>query len=131
MRHRIIALAAVALVAAATPALAQEHAAAPAGRQATITGTVVDVSCLVGSGATGDAHRNCAQACADAGLPLAILSSDGNIYMALASAPAQGTNARLREHAEHRVTVTGTVLESHGVHGIKIETIAMAAAPAR
>jgi type 1 fimbria pilin len=130
MRHRILALAAVALAAAAIPARAQEHGAT-AGRQATITGTVVDVSCLVGSGATGDAHRNCAQACADGGLPLAIMSTDGTIYMALASAPGQGQNARLREHAEHRVSVTGTVIESHGVHGIKIESIAMAAAPAR
>lgn len=130
MRHRIIALAAVALAATAIPARAQEHGQA-AGRHATITGTVVDVSCLIGSGATGDAHRNCAQACADGGLPLAILGTDGHIYMALAPAPGQGQNARLREHAEHRVTVTGTVIEARGTRGIKIDNIAMAATPAR
>lgn len=125
MRGRILGLAAVAALGLSVPARAQEHGA-PAGRQATITGTVVDVSCLVGSGAIGEQHRQCAQVCADAGLPLAILGSDGNIYMPLASAPGQGQNARLREHVEHRVTVSGRVIENHGVRGIKIETIALA-----
>jgi len=125
MKHRILALAAIATAAFALPARAQEHAAAPAGRQATITGTVVDVSCLVGSGATGEGHRQCGQVCADAGLPLAILGSDGTVYMPLASAPGQGTNAQLRAHAEHRVQVTGRVIERNGVHGIKIESVTM------
>lgn len=125
MRSRILGLAAVAALGLSVPARAQEHGPA-AGRQATITGTVVDVSCLVGSGATGDQHRQCAQVCADAGLPLAILGSDGNVYIPLAGAPGQGQNARLREHAEHRVTVSGRVIESRGVRGIKIETIALA-----
>jgi len=127
MRHRIIALAAVAIATTAVPARAQEHGAA-AGRQATITGTVVDVSCLIGSGATGEGHRQCGQVCADAGLPLAILGEDGQIYAALAAGPGQGTNARLREHAEHRVLVTGTVFERHGSRGIKIDRVEMAAA---
>ena len=126
MRYRILGLATIAAVGFTVPARAQEHGAAPAGRQMTITGTVVDVSCLVGSGATGDSHRACAQTCADGGLPLAILSSDGNVYMPLAGAPGQGQNARLREHAEHRVRVTGQVISNHGVRGIKIESIAAA-----
>jgi hypothetical protein len=129
MKHRSFALAAALALVAAAPAWAQEHGMAPVqGRQATITGTVVDVSCLVGSGATGEGHRQCALVCADAGLPLAIADERGRVYMALAAAPGQSTNARLREHAEHRVRVTGTVIESHGVRGIKIDTIALASA---
>ncbi len=125
MSHRVLGLAAALLVGSAIPLAAQEHGGAPAGRQATLTGTVVDVSCLVGSGATGDGHRQCGQVCADAGLPLAILGSDGNIYMPLAAAPGQGTNAQLRAHAEHRVQVTGRVFERNGVRGIKIENVTM------
>ncbi len=121
--QRILGVAAVLGLAAALPARAQEHGMAPVqGRHTTLTGTVVDVSCLVGSGAQGESHRQCAQVCADAGLPLAILSG-GRVYMALASAPGQGTNARLKEFAEHSVRVTGTVIEQHGVRGIKIETV--------
>jgi hypothetical protein len=125
MRHRILGLVAVAALGAAFPARAQEHGG-QAGRPVTITGTVVDVSCLVGSGATGEGHRQCGQVCADAGLPLAILGSDGNVYMPLASAPGQGTNAGLRAHAEHRVRVSGRVIERNGVRGIKIESVTMA-----
>ena len=126
MTYRIAALAAIAAIAAAAPARAQEHGAAPAGRQVTITGTVVDVSCFVGSGATGATHRQCAQVCADAGLPLAILGEDGNVYLPLASAPGQGQNARLRANAEQRVRVTGEVIEAHGVRGIKIASVSPA-----
>jgi type 1 fimbria pilin len=124
MRHRILGLVALAAFAVVVPAQAQEHGAA-AGRQVTLTGTVVDVSCLVGSGATGANHRQCAQVCADAGLPLAILAEDGNVYMPLAAAPGQGTNPQLRAHAEHRVRVTGRVFESRGVRGIKIDSVQM------
>lgn len=123
MRHRILGFVALATLGVAAPARAQEHGAAPAAQPTTITGTVVDVSCLVGSGATGESHRQCAQVCADAGLPLAILGSDGNIYMPLADAPGHGQNARLREHVEHRVRVTGQVIRNHGVRGIKIQSI--------
>ena len=126
MRKRVLGLAAIAALGLSLPARAQEHGGAPAGRPVTITGTVVDVSCLVSMGATGEQHRQCAQTCADGGLPLAILGSDGNVYMPLAAAPGQGTNASLREHAEHRVRVTGRVMERNGVRGIKIETLAMA-----
>lgn len=125
MRHRILGLTAVAVALLALPARAQEHGGAPAGRAVTITGTVVDVSCLVSMGATGDQHRQCAQVCADGGLPLAILGSDGNVYMPLAAAPGQGTNAQLRAHAEHRVRVTGRVIERNGVRGLKIENLEM------
>lgn len=123
MKYRILGIAAVAALAFAVPARAQEHGMAPVqGRHTTLTGNVVDVSCLVGSGAQGESHRMCAQVCSDAGLPLAILSG-GRVYMALAAAPGQGTNARLREFAEHQVRVTGTVIEAHGVRGIKIDTV--------
>ncbi len=51
-------------------AMPMEH---PKGSQRTITGTVVDVSCKFGQGLSGDSHRQCAQICADKGIPLAIL----------------------------------------------------------
>lgn len=122
MTLRLMAAALAAATMTATPALAQEHGGAPAGREVTLEGTVVDVSCLVGSGATGENHRMCAQVCARAGLPLAILSG-GRIYMPLAQAPGQGTNAQLLDHAEHRVRVRGRLIENNGVRGIKIEQV--------
>ena len=55
--------------------------AAPASHKATVTGTVVDVSCKFGQGLSGEEHKMCAGVCADRGLPLAILGSDGHLYI--------------------------------------------------
>ncbi len=53
----------------------------PKGTQRTISGTVVDVSCRFGQGLSGDSHRECAQICAGKGIPLAILGTDGKLYV--------------------------------------------------
>lgn len=104
----------------AWPAAAQ----APEGREATVTGTVVDVSCKFGQGLSGADHRKCAQVCADKGIPLAILSDDGTLYVPTSAAmPGDDQNERLKEHAEHRVTVKGKVFPAGGARAIQIASI--------
>lgn len=121
---RIIGTAVFAAAIASTPAAAQQPAQ---GRQVTITGEVIDLSCRLGQGLSGESHRMCAQVCADRGIPLAILGSDGNVYLPISTAmPGESQTARLREHAEHRVRVTGRVVNQAGARAIFIETIAMA-----
>jgi hypothetical protein len=96
----------------------------PKGTQRTITGTVVDVSCKFGQGLSGNDHRMCAQVCADKGIPLAILGSDGKLYIPTSAAmPGDGQNARLKEFAEQEVTVTGTVFSASGAEAIQIASI--------
>jgi hypothetical protein len=105
------------------PAAAQamQH---PKGTQRTISGTVVDLSCHFGQGLSGDSHRQCAQVCADRGIPLAILGSDGQLYLPTSTAmPGEGQNARLKEFAEQQVTVTGTVFDAAGANAIQIASI--------
>lgn len=129
MISRLLSTTAVAAglsLAAAAPSAAQgmpgmQH---PKGAQRTITGTVVDVSCKFGQGLSGDGHRECAQICADKGIPLAILGTDGKLYLpASAAMPGDGQNARLREFAEQQVTVTGTVFPAGGANAIQIASI--------
>ncbi len=97
---------------------------APKGAQRTITGTVIDVSCKFGQGLTGDSHRMCAQVCADKGIPLAILGSDGKLYLPTSAAmPGDGQNARLKDFAEQQVTVTGVVFPASGANAIQIASI--------
>jgi hypothetical protein len=121
------ALAAVALVAALPCSLpAQEKAAmkAPPSRDATVSGTVVDVSCKFGQGLSGADHRMCAEVCADKGIPLAILADDGTLYLPTSAAmPGDGQNARLKPFAEQRVTVSGKVFEAGGAKAIQIASI--------
>jgi hypothetical protein len=102
-------------------AMPMEH---PKGSQRTISGTVVDLSCKFGQGLSGDSHRQCAQICADKGIPLAILGKDGKLYIPTSTAmPGEGQNERLKEFAEQQVTVAGTVFPAAGANAIQIASI--------
>ncbi|MGH7676596.1 MAG: hypothetical protein ACREMV_15125 [Gemmatimonadales bacterium] len=123
---RILSLGTLAALglASATPAAAQGMQK-PAGAKRTVTGSVVDVSCKFGLGLSGADHRMCAQVCADKGITLAILGSDGKLYIPTTQAmPGEGQNARLKDFAEQEVRVSGTVFEAGGANAIWIDTIA-------
>ncbi len=98
----------------------------PAGEEVTITGQVIDTYCNTVMGVAGATHKACAEVCAKSGEALAILSSDGTIYLPVSAKPADPQNARLLPFAESRVKVTGTHRENHGLHTIEIKTIAAA-----
>lgn len=120
MKAKALTLAFAALTAAAvaTPAQAQEAT--------TITAEVVDLVCYLNMGMKGEAHRECAQTCADNGLALGFLGSDGQIYLAAGQGmPAAPANDQLRPHAEHTVEVKGTLFERSGSRSIVIESISM------
>ena len=107
--------------AGAASAQAMQH---PAGHTRTISGTVVDVSCKFGLGLSGDSHRMCAQVCAGKGIPLAILGTDGKLYIPTSQAmPGDAQNDRVKDFAEQQVTVTGTVFEAGGANAIWIDAI--------
>ena len=129
MLKRILASAAL-LAICALPLAAQQPkpAANPgnAGNDMTLTGQVIDVNCYTTMGASGAGHKQCAAQCAKAGVALAILSSDGTIYMPVSSKPADPQNSRLEPFAESQVKVTGVHRLSHGMHTIEIKTIAAA-----
>ena len=74
----------------------------------TVTGEVVDAACYMihPQSATGPGHTECAKACADRGVPLAILSdSDKKLYF-----PAEG-NKQLYNFIGHRVQAKGTAVD--------------------
>lgn len=123
--HRLIASAGVAaLFGLAAPAAAQGMPEPPASEPATITGTVVDLSCKFTNGLSGEGHRMCAQVCADQGVPLVILGSDGEIYLPAGEGmPSSGQNDRLKDFAEQQVRITGRVFEAGGSHVIRIERV--------
>lgn len=103
------------------PLAAQEAAAAP--DSVTITGQVVDVTCYTLKGASGAAHKQCAQACADKGMTLGILSN-GTIYIPLGTGDTP--NTKLREFAESQVKVTGMHRLKNGVHTIEVRSVSAA-----
>jgi hypothetical protein len=98
----------------------------PEGKEMTISGTVIDLSCKFAFNLTGDDHRMCAQVCADAGVPLAILGDDGTLYLPVSTLmPGGSENDKLRAHAEHKVTVRGTVFDAGGSKAIQVESVSM------
>ncbi|MGH7531113.1 MAG: hypothetical protein ACREMN_12075 [Gemmatimonadales bacterium] len=127
MSRTLIVAFAVAGLFAGTPLSAQQRQQAggqPKGEPVTLTADVIDLSCKFVNGASGDAHRQCAQVCAGKGQPLALLASDGNIYIPVNSGMgAAGENARLREYAERRVRVRGRVIQQGAIKVIVIDNI--------
>lgn len=114
-----LALFALPLAAQAAPAAK----AAAANNEMTITGTVIDTYCNTTQGASGAAHKACAAACAGKGVSLAILGSDGTIYLPVSSKAADAQNERLLPFAEGKVKVVGVHRANHGLHTIEIRTI--------
>lgn len=103
-------------------AVAQEH---HHSAEKTFVGHVVDVACYVSHGDVGEAHRQCAETCAKAGIPLAILDQQtGTLYLPLAKNHHEAANKELLAYVEKDVRVTGAVTEKDGMKTITIASIA-------
>lgn len=97
--------------------------------EVTVTGEVVDSACYIKSGAKGESHRVCAQKCADAGIPLAVVEDGTGTVVWIASVDDMETpNAKLRPFAGRRVTIAGTWAERGGAKILLLRSVK--AAPA-
>jgi len=96
-------------------------------KEVTVKGEVVDVACYIAHGAKGEKHRACAEACADAGGALGILTSSGKLYVSLIPDDhTAGPNAILKDHITHTVEAKGFVRSKGGVNGILVKSVSMA-----
>jgi hypothetical protein len=108
-------------------ALAIPLAFAAEGKRATVNGFVLDSACAFTKNLDKPISRDCATACAKAGSPLVILTSDGTVYWPIASStPAGEQNTKLLPFAGQKVTAKGKVFERGGSHALVIENIAAA-----
>ena len=94
------------------------------GKTATIKGEVIGLNCYLqqGSKATGEKHKECAINCAKAGGMLAILTSDGTIYVPVVS-PGTNPDSELMNYVADRVEIEGEVHDQGNMKGIKISSI--------
>src|SRR3546814_12973213 len=99
----LVALLAPGLALAATPNRAQ------------LTGEVIDPWCYLSEimYAEGTAHHQCAIWCAAGGMPVALLTEDGQVYFIVGFAGRATTLAdtHLLEITTHRITLAGSVYE--------------------
>jgi hypothetical protein len=92
------------------------------GKAITVVGQVVDTGCYLSHDSKGPEHLTCAEACAKAGVPLAILDESGKLYIPIA-ADHKNPNLKLMPFLEKKVKVTGSGLTKGGVNGIAIKTV--------
>ncbi len=95
-----------------------------APQSVTVRGEVIDSVCFIKMGSRGADHRDCAQTCADNGIPLAMLVEGTDEFVWLASNQSmQSPNADLKAHAGHTVELVGDYVERGGVKIFVIEEI--------
>ena len=108
-----------------------EHGKSPA-KPVTLTGEVVDLTCYLQhpETATGADHAKCAKSCIKQGNPIGFLADNGTVYILIGD-DHEPVAAKVVEHAGARSTITGVVVEHHGVKGIELATITAAVAGAK
>ena len=98
----------------------------PMEKEMTIKGEVVDISCYLHMGATGDDHKACAEACAKNGGSLGILTADNKLYVSIVKDEhKENPNKLLMDHIAHTVEVKGYVHSKGGVQGIRVTDVSM------
>lgn len=122
---RRILIAAAALMALASPALAQTPTA---GKRVQVSGEVVDTWCAV-TGimfGLGTAHHQCAVWCAVGGIPVAVRDKEGQFYMVLRieNEDVSVASPRIVKIQTHEVTVDGELFERDGVKYLLVDKVA-------
>jgi hypothetical protein len=108
--------------------IAAVSAAGAAGKTETVKGYVLDSACAFTKSLDRPISSECATACAKAGSPLVLLTSDGEIYWPIAdTTPSTGQNDKLLPFAGQKVTATGKVFERKGSRALVIEKIELQA----
>jgi hypothetical protein len=120
MNHRMVSKLMLAFVVVAALAAAGYDA----GKAITVKGYVLDSACAFTKDLKKPISKDCAIACAKAGSPLVILTSDGKIYWPIAdTTPSSGQNEKLLPFAGRKVVATGKVYERGGSSALVIEKI--------
>jgi hypothetical protein len=101
MRRLSLALALSALVTgtfSTTAAQAHHPHRHPRGAKIIMHGTIIDPSCRFVDGLVGVAHRQCAQACADKGVSLVLLTDSELYILTVPGKPAASANAKVKQY---------------------------------
>ena len=118
-RLHVIALlfALLALPLAAFAAGDHEH------QEVTVQGEVLDMSCYVAHGATGEDHAGCAKKCVKEGQPMGLLASDGTVYLLYAGHDDSSAYEKTKDFAGKKVEISGEAGSKGGVKGIEVQSV--------
>ena len=120
-----------AIWAGAALGLAAGTAAAQEGERIEVTGEIIDTWCYFSGvmggpeAVVGTAHHTCALWCSAGGIPVGLLTEEGDVYMVLKigdSAASAGGDTQL-SLAAHTVTADGIHYERDGIDYIVVEEV--------
>lgn len=86
-----------------------------------VIGEVVDINCYMEKEARGEQHKRCAEACIQAGVPMGLAASDGQVYLLVEDKEAKGAYETLKKMAAERVRITGDMHRRGGVQSIVVK----------
>ena len=134
MRPRPMPLAPMKKPVAAWSVTTEEAAATPAnkawlkkGHAVTLTGEVLNISCSLPLGTTGEAHKACGAKCVANGEPAGLLTKEGKVYMLMAEQHhprRDGQVSLAKEMSEQMgqtITVSGMLVKNGGIPTVFIE----------
>lgn len=115
---------ATAEAAKATAPAAKAATAAPKSGSGSIIGEVIDPACWVINGSKGEAHKECAIACAKAGQTLAILERKTNkVYILASERPGEDPNKSLIDYVGQAVLVKGKIYSRGGLMAFQVASV--------
>jgi len=130
-----IAAGVVLLVAAAFAQGQAKSDAKPASTSKTLKGEVVDTGCYMGHEAHGEKHKECAAKCIANGMPMALLTDNGELYLITQNHDNLDAYNQCKDMVSQIVEVTGPVMSRRGMKAIQADAVkaapAAAAAPAK
>ncbi len=129
MRKSIIPFVLSVMVAAAGSSWAHEgHDSehGTGGKEITVQGELVDLSCYMAHEGKGPKHAQCAKMCVLGGAPLGLLANDGTVYLLVdqhSSAKAKKPYAEAKKLVAENVKLSGDLYERGGLKTIIVEKV--------
>lgn len=119
------------LLLAAPLALAVAPAWSADGTPMTVTGEMIDTWCYYSGvmggpdAVVGTAHHTCAMWCSAGGIPVGLLTDDGEVYMVMKweGDPQVVGNGSMLKVASHRLTAEGMMYERDGIKYLMVEKV--------
>jgi hypothetical protein len=125
--NRILQLAAAIIIAAVITGISlklweRQRQRFVQGREITVKGEVLDMTCYIAQNLSGPQHAKCARECIRRGLPAGIKTESGKVYL-LTGKPGDSINAELADYAAQIVIVRGKETARDGFAQLQIEEI--------
>lgn len=95
----------------------------PAQDPIAVTGEILDMSCYLSHELKGRSHRTCAQQCAKRGLPIGVLSENGDIYLLLEDHNNAEPYDQAKGLAGEKAEVKGKKFSRGGVNSILVAEV--------